>query len=156
MNVDVRGMQQYVIPQFIDNENHVIGPITTRQFMILLATAGIIFLTYRLSDFTLFLILSVIWIILGIIVGFVRPNGRPFHFFLLNITQTTRRPNLRVWKKKATFEEIQDDIRVEKVTVSAAPVLVRRTAVPTSRLSDLSLVVDTGGVYRGEEIATKK
>jgi uncharacterized membrane protein required for colicin V production len=148
-------MEQFVVPQFIDNEDHIIGPITTRQFLILLSTAFLIFLSYRLSDFALFIILAIFWTALGVVLGFVRPNGRPFHFFLLNIIQTTRRPALRVWKKKATDEEIQEDISQVKVTASATPQMVRRSPVPVSRLSDLALVVDTGGVYRGELTTTR-
>lgn len=143
-------MQQFVVPQFIDNEDHIIGPVTTRQFLILMGMGFFIFLTYRLGDFSAFLVLTPIISAIGLTLAFARPNGRPFHFFLLNIAQTYRRPNLRVWKKKATFSEIEEDIRERKVSTDIAPQLVRRAPVTTSRLSELSLVVDTGGVYRGE------
>ena len=49
-------MQQFVVPQFIDVEDKVIGPVTVRQFLILLVGGGVLFIAYRLSDFTLFLI----------------------------------------------------------------------------------------------------
>ena len=78
-------MQQFVIPQFIDNEDHVIGPITTRQFIILLAMGFAMFLSYRLLLFTSFLMASVIWAVIGFTLAFATPNGRPFHFFLLNL-----------------------------------------------------------------------
>jgi hypothetical protein len=142
-------MEQFVVPQFIDNEDHIIGPITTRQFLILLGTAFLIFLSYRLSDFALFIILAIFWGSLGVVIGFVRPNGRPFHFFMLNVVQTLQRPALRVWKKQATSDELEEDTADAKASVSV-PQVVRRAPVPTSRLSDLSLVVDTGGVYRGQ------
>lgn len=143
-------MQQFVIPQFIDNEDHVIGPITTRQFLILLAVGFIVFITYRIFYFGTFLIIAVFWLVIGLTLAFYRPNGRPFHFFLLNLMQTVRRPNLRVWKKQATFQEIQQDIKEVKVASGSAPTVVARKTIPVSRLSELSLVVDTGGVYRGE------
>ena len=49
-------MEQFTVPQFIDVEDKVIGPITVRQFIILLFGGGFIFIAYRLSDFVLFLI----------------------------------------------------------------------------------------------------
>ena len=149
-------MQQFVVPQFIDNEDHIIGPITTRQFVILLGTGFLIFLSYKMSDFALFIILTIFFLGVGVVLAFVRINGRPFHFFMLNIIQTTRRPALRIWKKRATLQEIEEDRTEIEVSLPSATQLVRRTLAPTSRLSDLSLVVDTGGVYRGETAQLSK
>lgn len=143
-------MQQFVIPQFIDNEDHVIGPITTRQFLILLGMGLAIFVTYKLLLFVPFLIATAIEAAMALTLAFYRPNGRPFHFFLLNLLQTFRRPNLRVWKKQATLQEIEQDMKEVKTAGVSAPTVVRRKPIAVSRLSELSLVVDTGGVYRGE------
>ena len=92
-------MQQFVVPQFIDVEDKVIGPITVRQFIILLAGGGLCFIAYTLSDFALFIFWFVVIAILTFFVAFVKVNGRPIHYFLLNIIQTSRRPRLRVWQK---------------------------------------------------------
>jgi hypothetical protein len=143
-------MQQFVVPQFIDIEDKIIGPITTRQFIILLADGFLIFLSYRFADFTLFLILLVILLIVGIGLAFVRVNGRPFHFFLLNLLQTFGRPALRIWRKQFTDEEIRHDILPGRAR-AATPTLVRRASPASSRLSELSLIVDTGGAYRGDQ-----
>ena len=53
-------MQQFVIPQFIDVEDKIIGPITVRQFIIMLAGGGLVFISYKLSDFTLFLFFFIV------------------------------------------------------------------------------------------------
>jgi len=81
-------MQQFVVPQFIDVENKIIGPITTRQFVIFLVGALFIGAAYKLFDFALFITVGIL--ILGIcgIFAFGRINGRPFHYFLLNLIQT--------------------------------------------------------------------
>lgn len=142
-------MQQFVIPQFIDVEDKIIGPITTRQFVILLVVAGLIFISYRLSDFSLFVLLTLLLLVIGIIIAFVRVNGRPFHFFLLNLVQTMRRPGLRVWKKKASFEEISASMRLTTPTV-VKTAIVKKQPLASSKLSELALVVDTGGVYHEE------
>ncbi len=151
LNYKLFFVQQFVIPQFIDNEDHVIGPITTRQFLIMLAAGFLVFVTYKLLYFNYFLALSAVWLIMGVTLAFGRPNGRPFHFFLLNLIQTFRRPALRVWKKRATHEELLQDMKGGKEDRVVAPVVVRRRSMAVSRLSELSLVVDTGGVYKGEQ-----
>ena len=143
-------MQQFVVPQFIDVEDKIIGPVTTRQFIILMVTGFFIFLSYRFSDFTLFVVLTGILSVIGGTIAFLRINGRPFHFFLLNLMQTVGRPNLRVWNKRLTAEEVRDQIKEivpKNVSMSVTPL---KMPLVSSRLSELALVVDTGGVYRGE------
>lgn len=139
-------MQQFVIPQFIDNEDHIIGPVTTRQFVLLMVGGFLLFLSYRFSDFVLFIIEAIIICIVFGVVAFARVNGRPFHFFLLNLIQTLARANLRVWNKRSS---------VTVTTYSSSPkmttTVVARATPGSSRLSELALVVDTGGVYRGEQ-----
>ena len=51
-------MEQITVPQFLDVEDRIIGPITVRQFVILLVGSGLIFAAYKLSDFALFLFFS--------------------------------------------------------------------------------------------------
>ncbi len=143
-------MEQFVVPQFIDVEDKIIGPITTRQFVIMLVTAGFIFLAYRFLYFVQFLLVTAVILIIGLSLAFIRVNGRPFHFFLLNLLQTSRRPRLRTWNKHLTDEEVRLSMKAPPSS-TAAPKLVARPPLASSRLSELSLMVDTGGVYKGEE-----
>jgi len=48
-------MDQFVVPQFIDVEDKIFGPVTTRQFVILLIAGLIIFIAFKLADITLFI-----------------------------------------------------------------------------------------------------
>lgn len=139
-------MQQFTVPQFIDVESKIIGPLTTRQFIILLAAAIICGLSYRLFDFSLFLFVTVIVLIITALFAFVRVNGRPFHFFLLNVIQSFRRPGIRVWNNRSTyFEEVSHVAFVAPEVKPAQKEVYRK-----SRLAELALVVDTKGRYKGE------
>ncbi len=140
-------MQQFVVPQFIDVEDKIIGPITVRQFIILLVGAGFCFIAYKLADFTLFLTEAIIVMAITAIFAFVRVNGRPFHYLLLNFFQTFRRSKVRVWQKQSSILDIKVGKEVKKVELPPEAV---KTRIGTSRLAELSLVVDTGGVYQGE------
>ena len=145
-------MQQFVVPQFIDVEDKIIGPITTRQFLILLTGALIIGLAYKLFDFTLFVVFSLLVLMVVGVIAFLKINGRPFHYFILNLIQTFRRPKLRVWYRD--FKDFQLDYGVEEslVSPSAKPTEKHYTA---SRLAELSLIVDTKGAYQGESDASE-
>lgn len=142
-------MQQFVVPQFLDVEDKVIGPITVRQFVILLGSAGLMFVAYKISDFTLFLFWLMVIAIFTILFAFIKINGRPVHYFILNFAQTMRRSKLAVWDKRLSPGELQTALK----HVETKPVVPPRTKplVGSSRLVELSLLVDTGGVYEGEE-----
>lgn len=139
-------MQQFTVPQFIDVESKIIGPITTRQFLILLGAAIAIAICYKVFDFSLFVTMAVIIFIIASVFAFTKINGRPFHYFILNATQTLRRPRLRVWNNKVTpVEQVQREPYV-KTEVKAEP----KEYYKTSRLAQMALIVDTKGRYKGE------
>ena len=138
-------MHQFVVPQFLDVENKIIGPLTVRQFIIFLVGAGLIFIVFKLASFWAAAIEGVLIFSLTGTFAFLKINGRPFHFFLLNLIQTLRRPGLKVWNKQVFAESVKE----EKIPVVAKSNLVKKHLTAT-RLSELSLVVDTGGAYREE------
>lgn len=142
-------MQQFVVPQFIDVEDKIIGPVTVRQFLILLVAGLLVFIAYRLADFTLFIILLALIGGLAIVVAFVKINGQTFHYFLLNIIQTMKKPSQRLWNKKYTDKEL-NFLRSYAATPEAVEVAPRKE-VERRHIRDLSLIVNTGGYYRGEE-----
>ena len=141
--------EQYVIPQFIDAEDKIFGPVTARQFIILIVVFLIDFILFRLLPFTAFLLIGVPLISAGGIIAFVRINGAPFHYFLLNIIQTLKKPRLRVWSREYTDSELRDLIKIEPPAPSIR--VTRKAFTATSRLQELTLVVNTGGVYKPEE-----
>jgi len=142
-------MDQFVVPQFLDVEDKIFGPVTTRQFIILLITGLVLFIAYKLADTSLFILLLVLFGGFSLILSFVKVNGQAFHYVLLNIFQTVRRPSRRVWNKFYTKEELDKFRKTEPVVV-----VEKSSAVPQlsyNRIRDLSLAVNTGGYYKPEE-----
>lgn len=142
-------MKQFVVPQFIDVEDKILGPITVRQFSILLVTGLLVALTYRLADFVLFIFLGLIELGIGIVFSFVKINGQPFHYFILNMLQTSLRPALRVWNKELTRTEVSALIKTPPPPPPKSK--SKKEKLTTSKLSELSLVVNTGGAYQPEK-----
>ena len=150
-------MQQFIVPQFIDVEDKIIGPITTRQFIIILVGFLIIAISYKLFDFSLFVTFGLLVLAITGIFAFLRINGRPFHYFVLNLLQTLKRPKLRIWSNALSLSG--DDYGAEEGRFAPAAQAVQ--AAPdkhytTSRLAELSLIVDTKGAYQGEEEGSVK
>ncbi len=98
--------EKFIVPQFIDKEDQILGPITVRQFLILLGTAFIIFIAFKILTLPYFIVVTVLVGGVGGTFGFVRVNGQPFHIFFINALQTLSRPALRVWDKTYTDAEI--------------------------------------------------
>ncbi len=138
---------QFIVPQFIDVEDKILGPLSVRQFIILIAGTGVLFAAYRLADFSLFLLEAFFVVVLTFLFAFVRVNGRPFHLFLLNILQTVRRPKLRVWRRVV----LQEDLRLPKMAPVQQKIVQKKPPLTASRLAELALVVDTGGAYRQDD-----
>jgi hypothetical protein len=139
-------MQQFTVPQFIDVEPKIIGPITTRQFLIFLAAALLIFLCYKIFDFTAFVIFSVLIFAIAGVFSFLKINGRSFHYFLLNLVQNFRKPKLRVWNHKTATIENKEDKQVEYEKI-----LPPDKYFAKQKLAELSLIIDTKGRYKGED-----
>ena len=148
-------MPQFVVPQFIDVEDKIIGPITTRQFIMGVVSALLIFLAYKFADTTLFIIQAIIIFGIYVLVAFVKINGQRFHTFFLSVVRSLIRSNLRVWNKDFKLKAVKP--KKEKIDEKdKPPVKVQKARAPKRSLSNLSLLVDTGGKYRPEEILKKQ
>ena len=142
-------MQNFVVPQFIDAEDKILFFITVRQFIIMLVDLLLIYLLNRILTFGLFLLAGAPLLGVGIVVAFVKINGQPFHFFLINMIATMKKPRARIWDKKMN----DVDLNTLLIKVEVAPVVVRaaKPFVTRSKLSEIALIVNTGGAYRGDE-----
>ena len=70
---------QFRVPQFIDIEDKVIGPLTLRQFAYLLGAGGFSFIIWTFIPIKIIaLVLSVAVSGLFISLAFVKINNRPF------------------------------------------------------------------------------
>ncbi len=140
-------MLQFTVPQFIDVEDKIIGTITVRQFIILLVAAILIAVCFKFFDTVIFVAAT---LLIGGTAGtfaFVRINSAPFHYFLLNLIQTFKKPRLRVWRKDDTLIGAIEFDQTPSTSVNRGE---NHPAYSASRLSELSLIVDTKGSYQGE------
>lgn len=143
-------MQQFTVPQFIDVEDKILGPISVRQFIMLLAGAGLVFVNYELfarASFLYFLASSLGIVGLTFLFAFLKVNGRLFHHFLLNLFQTAKDPKYRVWNKKLARADI-----VRREPFVPTPPIPQKAPLTASKLAKLALVVDTGGAFSEEEV----
>jgi hypothetical protein len=129
-----------------------LGPITVRQFATVAIGSVFIFAAYKLADFSLFLIWTFVILAATLLLAFFKFNGLPFHIFMLNVVSTYKRPMLRVWMKeefKGSRESKKNkDTKEEKY-------FVPKKEFSSEKLSELALIIDTGGIYKGEAEANR-
>lgn len=142
--------QQYIVPQFIEVEDKVIGPVTVRQFIILLGGTGLLVGSFqiliRLANQTGAFIFTGLGILVGTVAfAFVKVNGRPFHLFILNLLQSLKNPRLRIWNN-----EIGERLEYRREPPPPPPIPTKQPLSGT-KLAQLALLVDTGGAYHEDE-----
>ncbi len=140
--------QQFTVPQFIDVEDKIFGPISVRQFVVILGGGFFVVIEYFIFPFIFFMFTALLSFGIILIFAFYRINGQPFHLFLINLVTTLKKPKLLLWEKKVDLDILhqrrQKDDEGPEITIS------HKKTPSSSRLQELSLIVDTGGAY-GEE-----
>jgi len=111
---------RFTIPQFIEHEAKIIGPLTFKQ-VIFIGTAGAVcFILYFLVPFSVFLVACVILAGGGIALAFLKIGGRSLPLTLVNLLKFSVMPKIYIWKKRE-----QPGIKVyKKKTESSAALSV--------------------------------
>lgn len=107
-------MQQFQVPQFIDLEDKIIGPLTLKQFFYLLGGTVAIAFLWRFFVALVALPFSLPIALLAIALAFWKPHGRPFPVWVKSFLAYTFRPRLYLWHKvppKAKKEEMKEASR---------------------------------------------
>jgi len=129
------------VPQRIDMEDRVIGPLTLVQFFYLLFGGLFIYLlnSWSAGQFWRLLFYPVAFVIgiVSIMLAFVKIQDRPFVFFLLAIVEFVRRPRTRYWVKGEHPHQA-------KIVPNNKPVEkpLPKKEFDRARVSDLAKVVD--------------
>ena len=103
---------QFKVPQFLDIEEKIFGPLTFRKFVYLAGGAGLCFILYKLLGFLLgaIPILAIAGFVLAL--TFYRPNNKPFINMIESGFKYFMQSKLYIWKKHA------DKVLNEKMRVA--------------------------------------
>lgn len=89
---------QFQVPQFIETESKVVGPLTLKQFIYVAGAVAISFLLYAFVQTWLWVMISLPLISAGITLAFLKINGRPFTTFLVSFFNFYWKPQKFVWQ----------------------------------------------------------
>jgi hypothetical protein len=119
---------QYQVPQFIEVEDKIFGPLTLRQFIYLAGSGGVCLIFFSLLPLWLTLILSTPVAIFGAGLAFYHINGRPLVVALEHGFAYFFGSKLYLWKQ-----------REPKTPEASKAIETRLSALPVPKLSESKL-----------------
>lgn len=132
---------EFSIPQFIEKEAKIVGPLTFKQFVFIGTAAGVCILLFFLLPFYLFIIATIILVGGALALAFVKIQGISLPVVIKNFFFFLFKPKVYLWKKKPTppiLVKMPETKKEEKV--EEAPTL---KTVKGSRLKELFTKLET-------------
>lgn len=131
---------QFKVPQNIDMQDRIIGPLTLSQFFYLLFGGLIIYILFSklvLTGFSfLFWILAIPIGVFSFCMAFIKIQDRPFPVFFMAMVKYVSQPRARVWQHYTPVQPTQP-IKVAK-KVEKEP----KKALDPIRVNELADVLD--------------
>jgi hypothetical protein len=146
-------MGQYKVPQNVEAEDHILGPLTFRQFIYALVGFG-----WGAICFAIFRKVPVLLILIGfpptmllMLLAFYTRDGQNFEQILISMADFFAAPRKRYWVK----EEIAETFHIEP-TKQAAEITQRNPEEVMSELEKLSTLIDSRGWNKPPDRATSQ
>jgi len=149
-------MGQYKVPQDVEAEDKLIGPLSLRQFIYVIigvVWAGLMFFILRpagnssspVVNYTIMAILILPITGFFLLLGFGRRQEQSFEKYFVALVRFYFVPRVRIWDKDlSTVELIKEEVK--------APEIITQKNVSRSSLQQLALVMDTHGSIKDPTI----
>jgi hypothetical protein len=134
---------EYQVPQFIDVEDKLVGPLTFKQFLYMAGSGGLCIVFFVYLPIFLAIILSIPVVALGGALSFYRVNGKPFIELLeagFNYFTSSR---LMIWKyANPTKKELTTAAKAAADAEAAARPVKGAPRLTRGKLSELAWSLD--------------
>lgn len=127
---------RFQVPQFIEVEDKIFGPLTLKQFIYLAGAGGVVFILWRIFPLIVAIIIAAPIIALALALAFYKINRRPFVFVLESAFRYMLSNRLYVWKSKDIKQMKKKNLREEKTHLSAQ---AEESAIHVPKLSGSKL-----------------
>lgn len=101
---------RFEVPQFIEVEDKIFGPLTWKQFIYLAGGGGAIVMLYIFLPFFLFLLFAAPIAALAAGLAFFPVNNRPLSVFLESMVKYLSSSRLYLWKKRDVAPTLQEAV----------------------------------------------
>ena len=117
---------RFTVPQFIEHEAKIVGPLTFKQFIFIGMAGAVGFILYFTVPFYIFLIACLILGGGAVALAFLKIGGRDLPTVLGNSLKFLISPKMYIWRKKETpvkvfkKEEIKKEVPEEGLPLKIA------------------------------------
>lgn len=128
----------FQVPQFIEVEDKIFGPLTFKQFVYLAGAGGLAFMEWVYIPVKFIAIIFVIpTVVFGLLLAFYKINNRPFINVVESAVYYFFTSKLYIWKRLPTSQETR-----ERTLPSQSPSALKIPKLSESKLKDLSWSLD--------------
>lgn len=129
------------VPQFIDVEDKIAGPLTAKQLLWMFGMAAAI-LVIRLftGGGAVMYVISVPVVVLFALLAFYRPHGQPLITFVIHGIFFLFRPKVMMWRRPQTGA-IYPSVH-GKARMSSSQPRKRESRVTTDEIRDIAAILD--------------
>lgn len=136
---------EFQVPQFIEQQPKIIGPLTFGQFVYIGAAGAICFILYFIigkTNFFLFILVAIVLFFIAFSLAFGKIGGRSLPVVLGNFLKFSIAPKRYLWKTKEVPPKLimkKVEIKKEKEKIEETPLKIAEK----SQLKRLSTQIET-------------
>ena len=131
---------RFTLPQFIEHEPKIVGPLTFKQFIFVGMAGAVCFVIYFSAPFYVFLIACVFLGTGALSLAFVKIGGRSLPVILVNFLKFNLTPKIYIWQKTEMPIKIVKKASKKRETEEELPLKIAEK----SQLKKLSTKIETG------------
>lgn len=132
---------RFQVPQFIEVEDKIFGPLTSTQFIYLVGGIGFLVAMWLILPKWLAVLVGAPFAGLGLALAFLKINDRPFILTLEAGFEYLFKTKLYIWEKKKTKHINFEDISIEEAARAEDPLKYVPSATG-SNIKDLAWSLD--------------
>lgn len=131
---------RFLVPQFIEVEDKIFGPLSFRQFSYLAGGVGFAVIAYNFLGLLLGILIAAPFAILSVLLAFYKVNNRPFSEFLRSALMYGINRKLYIWMHQNKKKKQKDVLEEIAQTNTVAKPFVPKTS--QNKLKDLAWSLD--------------
>ena len=130
---------RFTVPQFIEHEAKIVGPLTFKQFTYIGIAAAICFILYFSVPFSVFILACIFIGGASIALAFLKIGGRSLPGVMGSFLKFKLSPRMYLWKKKEGTISVLKKAEKEEVEKEETPLKIARK----SKLKSIQTEIET-------------
>ncbi|MDD2913417.1 MAG: PrgI family protein [Candidatus Paceibacterota bacterium] len=133
----------FTVPQFIEEETKIIGPLSFRQIVFIAIAIGISTIAYfSVSNFFIFILITAVSLGIGTSLALLKINKTPLPILIKNFFLFSFKPKIYLWQKSREKEvsSIKKELIKKDISKDKKPPI---SLSKRSRIQDLSIEISS-------------